>query len=163
MFGGNVNRFSWKAKTSDHDAHDIVVRFDSTGTYRLEINARSSFHAIDRMILWNTQTQRAVNAEKLSNRSSHCLINLITSNDPTLQAQTFNLYPNPVKDQFQLEFPTQEMRKVILRNALGKEIRKYTSTLYMINIITKDLAAGWYWVEVVDERGKKICKPMLKS
>ncbi|MEM8891654.1 MAG: T9SS type A sorting domain-containing protein [Bacteroidota bacterium] len=163
VFGGTVNRFSWKAKTSDHDAHDVVVRFDSIGTYELEINARSSFHAIDRMILWNTQTQRAVNAEKLSNRPSNCLINLITSNDPRLNGPTFVLYPNPVKDQFQLEFQTREKRKIILRNTLGKEIRAYTSDQQIISLPTKNLAAGWYWVEVVDEGGERRGKPMLKS
>jgi hypothetical protein len=43
--------FKWQAFTSDHDAHDIFVRFDNPGTYTMEVSARSSGHGIDRFAL----------------------------------------------------------------------------------------------------------------
>lgn len=49
---GNDLGFKWQAFTSDHDGHDIFVRFDSPGIYTMEISARSSGHAIDQFVLF---------------------------------------------------------------------------------------------------------------
>ncbi|WP_425236506.1 hypothetical protein [Ulvibacterium sp.] len=48
---GDDNAFKWQARTSDHDAHDIYVTFDTPNIYLMEISARSDFHAIDRILL----------------------------------------------------------------------------------------------------------------
>ncbi len=48
---GDDNAFKWQARTSDHDAHDIYVSFETAGIYVLEVAARSDFHAIDRILL----------------------------------------------------------------------------------------------------------------
>ncbi|WP_299530473.1 hypothetical protein [Ulvibacterium sp.] len=48
---GDDNAFKWQARTSDHDAHDIYVTFETPGVYLMEIAARSDFHAIDRILL----------------------------------------------------------------------------------------------------------------
>ncbi|MBS9461146.1 hypothetical protein KIM67_01895 [Flagellimonas sp. 389] len=50
---GNDIGFKWQARTSDNDAHDIFVKFDTPGTYTMEISARSSGHAIDKFVLFN--------------------------------------------------------------------------------------------------------------
>ncbi len=49
---GNDTTFKWQASTSDHDAHDIYASFSSSGVYRIEISARSTFHGIDRLLLF---------------------------------------------------------------------------------------------------------------
>jgi len=49
---GNDLDFKWQSSTSDNDAHNIFVRFDTSGDYTMEISARSSGHAIDRFILF---------------------------------------------------------------------------------------------------------------
>lgn len=46
--------FKWQAYTSDHDPHLIYVRFDTPGTYTMEVSARSTGHAIDRFALVHT-------------------------------------------------------------------------------------------------------------
>lgn len=51
---GNDLEFKWQASTSDNDAHDIFVTFDNPGEYTMEISARSSGHAIDRFVLFNS-------------------------------------------------------------------------------------------------------------
>jgi len=48
---GDDNAFKWQARTSDHDAHDIYVTFETPGVYLMEISARSDFHAVDRILL----------------------------------------------------------------------------------------------------------------
>ncbi|MEL6275911.1 MAG: hypothetical protein AAFU03_12480, partial [Bacteroidota bacterium] len=54
IYGGGVNNFLWQARTSDHDAHQIYADFPAAGVYDIEVNARSSFHAIDRMIMYHS-------------------------------------------------------------------------------------------------------------
>ncbi len=49
---GNDNEFKWQASTSDHDAHDIYATFSNAGVYLIEISGRSSFHGIDRLLLF---------------------------------------------------------------------------------------------------------------
>ncbi|MBC2839267.1 hypothetical protein [Robiginitalea sp. SC105] len=49
---GNDNAFSWQARTSDNDPHDIYVTFSMPGIYLMEVSARSDFHGIDRILLF---------------------------------------------------------------------------------------------------------------
>lgn len=44
--------FKWQARTSDSDAHDIYVQFDSVKIYTMEVSARSSGHSIDQFVLF---------------------------------------------------------------------------------------------------------------
>lgn len=161
VFGGNIKRFDWKAQTSDRDAHDVLVRFDSIGTYQIEINARSSFHAIDRLILWNTQNQRAVNAKRLSNRESNCLLSLITSREQQIEASAFLIYPNPAHDQIQLEFRQSGEKDIILRDMLGKEIQRNTTHLEHLSISTSDYQSGIYYIEVKSRKGSLSQKVLI--
>lgn len=66
--GGDLN-FKWQSSTSDNDAHDIFVKFDTPGTYTMEISARSSGHAIDKFVLFNesfTKNQATESTNALS-------------------------------------------------------------------------------------------------
>lgn len=56
---GNNLDFIWQARTSDHDAHDIYVEFDNPGTYKMEVSARSSGHAIDKFVLFKNSMSQA--------------------------------------------------------------------------------------------------------
>ena len=49
---GNPLDFKWQARTSDNDAHNIYVRFDSPGIYLMEVSGRSQGHAIDKFVLY---------------------------------------------------------------------------------------------------------------
>lgn len=69
IYGGGVNEFRWQARTFDRNAHQIYVDFDEPGTYDLFVNARSSFHAIDRMVLYHSSVS-SQDARKLSNPES---------------------------------------------------------------------------------------------
>ncbi|WNJ20433.1 T9SS type A sorting domain-containing protein [Pontibacter sp. G13] len=56
VYGSSPTEWIWNAFTSDHDSHKIYVKFDSPGFYQITLNARSSFHAIDRMVLYKEGT-----------------------------------------------------------------------------------------------------------
>ncbi|MEO0494023.1 MAG: S-layer homology domain-containing protein [Actinomycetota bacterium] len=49
---GSTGSFTWRAYTSDHDAHDLYAEFDEPGTYTIRIAGRSEGHAIDRIVLF---------------------------------------------------------------------------------------------------------------
>ncbi|WP_232830149.1 malectin domain-containing carbohydrate-binding protein [Lewinella sp. IMCC34191] len=51
IYAGGANNWSWSTNTSDSDAHQIYARFDAPGTYNILVSARSSSHAIDRMVM----------------------------------------------------------------------------------------------------------------
>ncbi|MEL7160483.1 MAG: DUF5060 domain-containing protein, partial [Bacteroidota bacterium] len=69
IYGGGVNDFRWQARTSDNDAHQIFVDFPTAGNYEIEVNARSSFHAIDRMVLYHSSVSSST-ARSLTNPES---------------------------------------------------------------------------------------------
>jgi hypothetical protein len=53
VYSSGANSWRWQARTSDNDAHNIFVRFDSPGLYEIQLSARSSFHIVDRMVLFS--------------------------------------------------------------------------------------------------------------
>jgi hypothetical protein len=53
VYGAYHDSWDWHASTSDHDEHDIFVEFDTPGIYTIKIAARSSWHYIDKMVLFN--------------------------------------------------------------------------------------------------------------
>lgn len=156
IYGGQVGSFQWKAKTSDHDSHDIAARFDTVGTYSIEINARSSYHAIDRLILWHTTEQRSVDAEKLFHPPSICLTGIPTSIHNHSPKIDFNIFPNPAQGEFWIEFADESPKQITLMNLLGQPIKTYQLTQRRQLIPANSLAAGVYMVEVQKgmERGR---------
>lgn len=52
--GGSNGQFGWTSNTSDSDAHSVFARFDSPGTYTIEISGRSAGHRIDRFVLYRS-------------------------------------------------------------------------------------------------------------
>lgn len=53
VYASGAGDWRWSARTSDNDAHAIKADFDEPGIYTITIAARSSSHAIDRMVLVN--------------------------------------------------------------------------------------------------------------
>ncbi|NJC25892.1 malectin domain-containing carbohydrate-binding protein [Neolewinella antarctica] len=51
IYSSGANNWSWGTNTSDNDPHPIFARFDAPGVYNIQVSARSSSHAIDRMVL----------------------------------------------------------------------------------------------------------------
>ena len=65
VYSSGANNWKWQASTSDNDAHNIYVSFDEPGTYNILVSARSSSHAIDRMVLVDS-SQAGNNGQSLS-------------------------------------------------------------------------------------------------
>jgi len=65
VYSSGANNWSWVSNTSDNDAHQIFATFDNPGVYNILVSARSSSHAIDRMVLVN-QSLAGNNGQSLS-------------------------------------------------------------------------------------------------
>ena len=68
--GGPASSWSWSTRTSDSDAHSIYADFMQAGKYELLISARSTNHAIDRLVLFRSR-----------NNSNNISENFATSSD----------------------------------------------------------------------------------
>ena len=71
---GNDNAFKWQASTSDNDGHNIFVTFATPGIYLMEVSARSDFHAIDRILLYEESTSQndAISAADTFSQRTEC-------------------------------------------------------------------------------------------
>ena len=56
---GNNLGFKWQSSTSDHNGHNVFVVFDSSGTYTMEVSARSTGHAIDKFVLFKENISKS--------------------------------------------------------------------------------------------------------
>ncbi len=69
--GGNLD-FIWSTRTSDHNAHEIFVKFDTPGVYTMEVSARSSHHAIDKFVLFDASWSEADATATINQSSITC-------------------------------------------------------------------------------------------
>ncbi len=51
VYSSGATSWTWSTFTNDNAGHNIYARFDTPGTYNILISARSSSHALDRMLL----------------------------------------------------------------------------------------------------------------
>ena len=66
MFGGGAS-WQWQNKTSDFNDHYVHATFDTPGDYKIIVAARSSYHALDRIMMYNIATVTKATAEALTN------------------------------------------------------------------------------------------------
>ncbi|MEM6964063.1 MAG: T9SS type A sorting domain-containing protein [Bacteroidota bacterium] len=99
---GQSTDFIWASYTSDHDAHAIFATFDEPGEHLITINARSSWCLLDRMVLQLVGTVGNSTAQNLNTPPSDCTEN--TTNTKELENEVkFNLFPNPIQDQLNIQ------------------------------------------------------------
>lgn len=51
---GDPDFFNWNTVTSDFNGHAVFAEFENVGTYTITVAARSTGHAIDRIVLFRT-------------------------------------------------------------------------------------------------------------
>jgi len=55
VYSHGTTDWTWRAKTSDHDAHEIFAQFDKAGDYTIQVSARSSYHFLNRFVLFQPE------------------------------------------------------------------------------------------------------------
>ena len=69
IYMNGLDQWKYQSSTSDNDAHQIFVEFNSPGTYTMEVSARSDYHALDRFVLFSSDVSQNIatdNATELS-------------------------------------------------------------------------------------------------
>lgn len=59
IYRSGKDSWKWQSSTSDNDGHDIFVVFDDSGIYTMEVSIRSSYHALDRFVLFSENVNQA--------------------------------------------------------------------------------------------------------
>ena len=72
-YGGSIDDWAWQSRTSDHEAHTIYAVFNNPGVYTVEVNARSSYHRLDRMVLYQPDLVSQNEARDDANPESICV------------------------------------------------------------------------------------------
>ena len=86
-----------------------------------------------------------------TNKTVNTVDQFLSVSHPENFTSMLNIFPNPSNDKCQLFFPGQHLRKVIVTDAMGKEVFKssFKSDTYSIN--TLRFKAGIYTIRVIDE------------
>jgi hypothetical protein len=52
VYSHGTTDWTWTAKTSDNDPHELFALFNEVGTYSVQVSARSSYHFLNRFVLY---------------------------------------------------------------------------------------------------------------
>jgi len=59
VYSSGASDWRWSTRTSDSDAHDVVLEVDSPGVYTLALAARAEAHLIDRIVVHEADLEDA--------------------------------------------------------------------------------------------------------
>lgn len=66
IYSSGTTDWTWSTRTSDHDAHQIYARFDTAGIYTVQISARSTYHQLNRFVMYHLEKYSEPAVNKLS-------------------------------------------------------------------------------------------------
>ena len=87
------------------------------------------------------------------------LVDISTHNS----VEEIRFYPSPMKDYLNIILPKTEIYNITMYNVSGNIIFEYTSVSNGIKIITDQLPAGLYLVNVADHKGDITSKKIIKQ
>lgn len=108
---------------------------------------------------WNIAIQNSPGALRDTNTCFTALPSGIIKNN--LSELSLNLYPNPVRDKFILEFENKNANEInfLLTNSLGQPIPVNSKTINsQLEINTSELPSGIYYLKVQNSSGQKVFK-----
>lgn len=72
VYSSGTTQWTWSARTSDHDPHEIYATFNEPGEYTVQISGRSKNHAVDRFVLFKDSEYSVTQATTLSLQETLC-------------------------------------------------------------------------------------------
>jgi len=138
---GSTN-WTWSTQTSDNDAHQIYVEFDTAGIYTMEISGRSKDHLIDRITLSNN----ANDALNLNNTETPCVNGNLSINDPEpiTSTRTIKLFPNPAQNYITVTNDSAvELKTLTIFDIKGTVVKTFNTSNTPLDI--SPLSAGIYY------------------
>ncbi len=127
-------------------AHLLVQAiFDEAGDYAINIDARSSFFFMDKMVFFRDDVLRTT-AENLSNPPSTCDGTILSTTDQESINNT-RVFPNPATTTITVSnLPSNSQGKFVLRNILGATVRELDINATNQDIDISDLKSGVYFI-----------------
>ncbi len=128
------------------NAHLLInATFDEAGDYAINIDARSSFFFMDKMVFFRDDVLRNT-AQDLSNPSSTCDGIILSTTDQESINNT-RVFPNPATTTITVSnLPSNSQGKFVLRNILGATVRELDINATNQDIDISDLKSGVYFI-----------------
>ena len=148
---GSTN-WTWSTRTSDNDAHNIYVEFDTAGVYTMEISGRSQFHLIDRISLSNG----ADNPLYLNNDETFCQSGTlnVSSIDEVNPKKQIKLFPNSTNTYLNIRTLNDNKPRVItVYDFKGAELLNVELNSQRRGIDVTNFTAGIYFIKT--DKGEK--------
>lgn len=143
IYGGQWNQFQWKSVTSDNNDHLIYAEFKTAGKYKIEINARSNSHMLDRMVMWDFNKYNISTIRNLSLPQSDIMV---SNKDIVLSDMGISFYPNPAKTNLTIANFSDKEVAITIRSITGKVVyNDKSSQLDTVDI--SSWARGIYLIE----------------
>jgi hypothetical protein len=156
--GGRVNTYLWQAHTSDNDPHLIYFEKKTPGVITINIAARSSFHGLDRIVLYKTPDVTSTTARNLSLDQQN-YISTVTSIDESIN-DAFKVYPNPTKDSTIVEVPQRVELDFV--DTQGKIIKSQVLNAGKHVLDTRFLKTGTYLMRFKTDKTIKVHKMIVE-
>ena len=144
--------WTWSTRTSDNDAHNIYVEFDTAGVYTMEISGRSQFHLIDRISLSNA----AEDPLDLSNDETLCQSGTlnVSSIDEVNPKNQIKLFPNPANSFLNIRTGNDtNSRLITVYDFKGARVLEKVLNADDTKIDLTNFTAGIYFLKT--DRGEK--------
>ncbi len=77
--------------------------------------------------------------------------NTLVSVEDNMELSSFNIYPNPVKDQLIISSENEKINSIKIIDVTGKTIKKFTQSTTPIHVA--DLPKGLYFLQIQTEKG----------
>ena len=139
----------------------LLIRavFNEPGNYAVNIDARSSYFFMDKMILFRDGVARST-AENLNNPESTCNEDPLSTEDVELNSNV-TIYPNPARNSIEFNNTSNTtIEKLVLRNVLGATIREIEIKNSKQIIDVSDLKSGVYFLSSTE--GVNFTKRFIK-
>ncbi len=139
-------RFVSNVNTEGVLAHLLIKAvFNEAGNYSINIDARSSYYFMDKIVFFRDGVSRSV-AEDLANPESTCNEDSLSINDIE-NINSIKIFPNPATNSITISnLSANNQGKFVLRNILGATIRQIDVTSANQNIDISDLESGTYFI-----------------
>lgn len=144
-----LDDWTWNTSTSDHDPHNIFVKFDSVGIYTFEIAGRSNGHAIDRVVLYHSSASAS---QALNLNRPESPKNLVSSIG--MKSIHLNLFPNPADAYLQLSLP-KAAEQIEILDLSGRRIQQLAPPSRgqrQFQVPIGNLASGVYFLRIQTEQ-----------
>ncbi len=166
IYGGTLTGWIWKAVTNDNNDHRIFATFDRKGVYRISIAARSSYHCIDRMVLYKVGSVTESTARSLSNEETINPVFIVPPDTSTIgmdpELAGFWFYPNPAYNSVFFE-GLDQVKTIRIMSMTGKVLVTRNVSREKEEVEVAGFEKGLYLVVLESRSGQQVTRKLIRN